>query len=54
LASGLREVGERDLRLDHPELDEVAAGVRVLRCSYRFSVKIRRPGIHHGARGVGS
>jgi len=24
------EVGERDLRLDHPELGEVAAGVRVL------------------------
>ena len=26
----VREVGERDLRLDHPELGEVAAGVRVL------------------------
>ena len=26
----VREVGEGDLRLDHPELGEVAAGVRVL------------------------
>src|ERR1700722_15639062 len=26
----VRELGERDLRLDHPELGEVAAGVRVL------------------------
>ena len=26
----VREVGERDPRLDHPELGEVAAGVRVL------------------------
>jgi hypothetical protein len=26
----VREVGERDLRLDHPELGEMAAGVRVL------------------------
>ncbi|MGB9647788.1 MAG: hypothetical protein WCB44_22115 [Stellaceae bacterium] len=25
----VREVGERDLRLDHPKLGEVAAGVRV-------------------------
>jgi hypothetical protein len=36
----VREVGERDLRLDHPELGEVAAGIRVLgaeRCSASFS-----------------
>ena len=26
----VREIGERDFRLDHPELGEVAAGVRVL------------------------
>jgi hypothetical protein len=26
----VRKIGERDLRLDHPELGEVAAGVRVL------------------------
>jgi len=26
----VREIGESDLRLDHPELGEVAAGVRVL------------------------
>ena len=26
----VREIGERDLGLDHPELGEVAAGVRVL------------------------
>jgi hypothetical protein len=26
----VREIGERNLRLDHPELSEVAAGVRVL------------------------
>ena len=29
------EIGERDLRLDHPELGEVAAGVRVLRAERR-------------------
>ena len=31
----VREVGKRDLRLDHPELGEVAAGVRVLRAEGR-------------------
>ena len=31
----VREVGERDLRLDHPELGEVAAGVGVLRAERR-------------------
>jgi hypothetical protein len=30
----VREVGERDFRLDHPELGEVAAGVQVL-CAER-------------------
>ena len=29
------KIGERDLRLDHPELGEVAAGVRVLRAERR-------------------
>ena len=31
----VREVGERDLRLDHPELGEVEAGVRVLGAEVR-------------------
>ena len=31
----VREVGKRDLRLDHPELGEVAAGIRVLRAEGR-------------------
>jgi hypothetical protein len=41
-------VGEGDLRLDHPELDEVAAGVRVL------GAKGRPEGVNIGQRrGIG-
>src|SRR5262249_16060343 len=35
----IREVGECDFRLDHPELGEVAAGVRVL-CPERWPERV--------------